>query len=211
MARIALQLALDVGEDSHLVEIAARTRPYVDWIEAGTPWILSRGIACVRLLRECFPEKRVVADMKIVDGGEVEARLGFDAGANLVTVLSCASDATLAGVIRAARQCVGQVMVDLINEPNLEAAALRAQELGSDFICVHTAFDDQASGRSPLGDLERLVGRVRTPLVVAGGLRLDNLAQAVRCAPAAVVVGAALCRAADPAAAARRMREILDG
>jgi len=73
MPHINLQLALDVGESSQLVEIAERTRPYVDWIEAGTPWILSQGMACVRLLRERFPEKRIVADMKIVDGGEFEA------------------------------------------------------------------------------------------------------------------------------------------
>ena len=211
MPHINLQLALDVGESSQLVEIAERTRPYVDWIEAGTPWILSQGMACVRLLRERFPEKRIIADMKIVDGGEFEARLGFTAGADLVTALSCASPATLAGVSRAARECGGQMMVDVINESDLEAAARRAHELGADYICVHTAFDDQAFGKNPLDDLRRLTGLVRTPLVVAGGLNLENLAQVAGYTPATVVVGSALCSAVDPAATAKRMRELLDG
>jgi 3-hexulose-6-phosphate synthase len=211
MSRIALQLALDVGESARLVEIGERARPYIDWIEAGTPWILSEGMECVRTLHQRFPEKRIVADMKIADGGEYEARLGFQAGAGLITILSCASDTTLAGAVHAARLCGGKVMVDLINAPDLLAAARRAEKLGADYVCVHTAYDDQPLGKSPLDDLGYLAGQVGAGLVVAGGLNLDNLTQVAKYAPAAVVVGSALCRALDPAAYAERLRRLLDG
>jgi len=210
MSHINLQIALDVGSMPHLLGIATQARAMVDWIEAGTPWILAEGMAPVRALHAAFPEKRIVADMKIMDGGYYEACLGFEAGASLVTVLGCASDATLAGVIRAARQYSQQVMVDLLQVQDLAGRAHRATELGADYIGVHTAYDDQASGKNPLSDLATLAGVQCAPLVVAGGINLHTLAQIVPYAPAAVIVGSALTGSANPGQAATDMRRVLD-
>jgi len=44
----------------------------------------------------------LLADTKIVDGGEIEAADAFAAGANIVTVLGVAEDETIRGVVRAA-------------------------------------------------------------------------------------------------------------
>lgn len=208
--RINLQAALDVGETDALLTLAEKLRPFVDWIEAGTPWILRDGMAPVHLLKSCFPEKRIVADMKIMDGGYYEACLGFRAGADLVTVLGAASDATIAGVVTAAREYNGQVMVDLLQVQDLTGRARRAVTLGADLIGLHTAYDDHSSGRSPLEELARFAGDSPAPVVVAGGLNLDNLAHVISYCPAAVVVGSALARAADPAQAAAAMRRVLD-
>jgi len=210
-SRINLQIALDMGSAARLIAIATQARAAIDWIEAGTPWILAEGMAPVRELRLAFPEKLIVADMKIMDGGYYEACLGFEAGADLVTVLGGASDATLAGTIRAARQHGRQVMVDLLQVQDLVGRAEQATDLGADYIGVHTAYDEQASGNNPLSALATLAGVKCAPLVVAGGLNLRTLAQVVAYSPAAVVVGSALTGAADPTQMAADIRRILDG
>jgi 3-hexulose-6-phosphate synthase len=209
-SRINLQIALDVGTTKQLLGIASQASQAIDWIEAGTPWILAEGMAPVRALRHAFPEKLIVADMKIMDGGYYEACLGFEAGADLVTVLGGASDATLDGAIRAARQHGKQVLVDLLQVPDLAERAKQATALGADYIGVHTAYDDQASGKNPLSALKALAGIKCAPLVVAGGLNLITLPQVVLYSLAAVVVGSALTGAADPRQMAADMRRILD-
>ena len=209
MPLIHLQMALDVGDTSSLIKLAEQTREFIDWYEAGTPWILSAGMSAVRALRQALPEKYIVADMKIMDGGYYEACLGFEAGANLVTVLGCAGDATISGVVRAAREHHGQVMVDMIQVADLTGRARQVAALGADYIGAHTAFDDQTAGNSPIADLAALSKPGFAPVVVAGGINLKTLPEIAAFRPLTVVVGGALTNAADPANMAHQLREVL--
>ena len=208
--RIKLQVALDIGETSALLQIGRQVADYVDWIEAGTPWIMAEGMGAVRALRSTFPQKYILADMKIMDGGHYEAVLGFRAGANIVTVLGVASNSTITGAIQAAREFNGQVMVDLIQVTDLVSRAQELTELDVDYICVHTAYDDQQLGRNPVADLALLSTQKTAPLVVAGGIGFNNLPQVVAYAPAAVVIGGAITKAKEPERAAQQIRAALD-
>ena len=55
-----------------------------------------------------------------MDAGLLEAQMGFDAGADIVSVLGLASKKTLTSVKQTADQNGGKVMVDMINHPNPE-------------------------------------------------------------------------------------------
>jgi len=209
MTSIHLQMALDVGTTPSLVKLAEQTRDSVDWYEVGTPWILSSGMAAVDALRRAVPDKYIVADMKIMDGGYYEACLGFEAGANLVTVLGCAGDATISKVVRAAREHHGQVMVDLIQVVDLPGRARQVAELGADFIGAHTAFDDQSAENNPIADLAALSGPGFVPVIVAGGINLKTLPEIAAYHPLTVVVGGALTNAPHPAEMARELRKVL--
>jgi len=68
-----------------------KVAPFVDIIEAGTPLIKQEGLRIISILKECFPEKLILADMKTMDAGGLEAKLAYDAGADLVTVLAVAT------------------------------------------------------------------------------------------------------------------------
>ncbi len=208
--KVRLQVALDIGTTAALVQIGRQVVDFVDWLEAGTPWILSEGMGAVRALRSVFPEKCIVADMKIMDGGYYEAIQGFKAGANIVTVLGAASNNTIYGATQAAREYNGQVMVDLIQVTDLVRRAIELTEMGVDYICVHTAHDDQQLGKSPVAGLAMLSAQKTAPLVVAGGIGLHNLPLAIAHAPAAVVIGSAITQAKEPEFAAKQMRAALD-
>jgi len=205
--RIHLQLALDRGQTDELLAVARLAAPYVDWIEAGTPWIISQGLSVVGELRRAFADKRIVADLKIADAGELEAEMAFGAGADIVSVLGVAGDLTLKAALRAAEGHRGRIVVDLLHVPEPANRAREAIALGASLVVYHVAHDDLAGGRGRLPDVPQ---EARGALVVAGGIRLEDIRAVARFRPMAVVVGRAITEAPDPEAAARAFREALD-
>ena len=115
---MALQLALDVAELKEALAIAKKASHYVDWIEAGTPLIKNEGLRSVRELKKHFPDKKIVADMKIMDTGKFEVGLAADAGADIVTVLGVADMKTIKDAISGARKRKVEILVDLISTPS---------------------------------------------------------------------------------------------
>lgn len=211
MPQVKLQLALDGTLDAARAVLEA-AHSYVDVIEIGTPLIFREGVAAVRWARAAYPGKAILADLKIMDAGEAEAAIAFEAGAGVVTVLGAAADATVCGAVRAARQHGGQIMADLVqvSDPVARGRALLA--LGCDLLCVHTAHDLQGGGETPLAALRWL--REALPdaaLAVAGGITLRTIDAALSAAPAVVIVGSAITGADNPAQAARALRERIDG
>jgi 3-hexulose-6-phosphate synthase len=190
-----VQVSLDltsIGEALHVAEIAVRAG--VDWLEAGTPLILAEGLHGVRALRERFPRHPIVADLKTMDGGYLEAEMMARAGASMVVVMSQAHRATVRAVVRAARQYGLRVMGDVLAAPDKVAAARALAEDGCDYIIVHTGFDERHEdpSRSPWDDLPQVVAAVDLPVQAVGGLRLEDLDRLPAAGAPLVVVGAPL-------------------
>ena len=208
-----LQLALDFVDLHRAVEVAELAVPAgVDWVEAGTPLIKSEGLDAVRELRRLFPGKVIVADMKIMDAGRVEVETAAKAGAQVVDVLGAATDATIAECVQAGKNYGAKIAVDLIAVADPLARARQVEELGADYISVHVAIDEQMRGRGqdPFAVLAAVSGAVRVPVGVAGGINSETAAQAVAHGAGYVIVGGAITKAKDPAAATREIRRALD-
>jgi 3-hexulose-6-phosphate synthase len=206
-----LQLALDHTSLRDALTLLEKTADMVDIAEAGTPLILSEGIRVVREIRERFPGLAVLADLKIMDAGALEAGIGFDAGAHIVTVLAVCQEVTLRRAAEAARAHGGQLMADLIAAPDICVRARRVAELGADILCCHTAFDAQGEAEGPLAELEAL--RAALPdaaLAVAGGITARRVTALLPFRPGIVIVGGAVSGAGDPRAALREIRGLLE-
>src|SRR4051812_50043666 len=78
-------------------------RAGVDWLEAGTPLIIAEGMNGVRALRGQFPKTPIVADLKTMDGGYLEAEVMAKAGATHVVVMARAHEETIRVVVKAGR------------------------------------------------------------------------------------------------------------
>ena len=99
-----VQISLDLTNlEEALVTAALARRAGVDWLEAGTPLILAEGLHGVRALRERFPGVPIVADLKTMDGGYLEAEMMAKAGATHVVVMARAHEETLKCVVKAGR------------------------------------------------------------------------------------------------------------
>lgn len=200
-----VQISLDLTNIDEALETAALAmRAGVDWLEAGTPLILAEGLHGVKKLRAAFPKIPIVADLKTMDGGYLEAEMMAKAGATHVVVMARAHEETIKCVVKAGRDYGIQVMGDNLGCPDMVGAAKWLEDLGCDYIVHHIGYDERrgiaAQGKrmpSPLDQLREVVQAVNIAVQAVGGLSLE---QAIRCpeygAPL-VVLGAPLTIDAD--------------
>src|SRR5688572_9488320 len=108
-----VQISLDLVSIPEAIETAHMARRAgVDWLEAGTPLIIAEGMHGVRALRREFPNVPIVADLKTMDGGWLEAKLMAEAGASHVVVMERAHAETVKCVVQAGRDFGVKVMGD---------------------------------------------------------------------------------------------------
>lgn len=205
-----LQAALDTLTLDECLELLEETKGYIDIAEVGTPFIIEEGMVPVRAIKEKFDSIEVLADAKIMDAGEFEADKCFEAGADIVTVLGVSNDETIEGCVRSAKKYGKKIMVDMIAVKDLEQRTIEIDNMGVDYICVHTAFDVQASGKDPLEEL-KVVNKVikNAKSAVAGGVKLSTIDDIVNEGAAIIVVGGAICNAKDRAATSKEMKSHL--
>ncbi len=203
--RPIVQISLDVVEiDEALATAAMALRAGVDWLEAGTPLILAEGMHCVRALRARFPDVPIVADLKTMDGGWLEAELMAKAGATHVVVMARAHDETIRCVVQAGRDFGVKVMGDNLACTDKVAAARRLEDLGCDYVIHHVGYDERrglaARGEptpSPLDQLREVVAAVQVPVQAVGGLTVEQAIRTPEYGAPLVVLGAPLTIDAD--------------
>ena len=200
-----VQISLDLTDIREAIETAhLAIRAGVDWLEAGTPLILAEGLHGVRALRQEFPGVPIIADLKTMDGGYLEAEMMAKAGATHVVVMARAHEETIRCVVKAGQDYGVQVMGDNMIESDLVAASRRLEDLGCDIVIHHIGYDERrgiaARGHrmpSPLDDLRAVCEAVRIPVQAVGGLSLEQAIQCPAYGAPLVVLGAPLTIDAD--------------
>jgi 3-hexulose-6-phosphate synthase/6-phospho-3-hexuloisomerase len=190
-----VQLSLDLTSMDEALETAAiAVDAGVDWLEAGTPLLLAEGLHAVEKLRARFPDHPIVADLKTMDGGYLEAEMMAKAGADFVVVMGRAHEATIRRVIDAGREFGVQVMGDNLAADDRVACAAWMEGLGVDVVVHHIGFDERAMirGMSPLDELDAVVKAVSVPVQAVGGLSIPQAIECARRGAPLVVVGAPL-------------------
>jgi 3-hexulose-6-phosphate synthase/6-phospho-3-hexuloisomerase len=176
-----LQVALDFVDLSRAMKCADESvKGGIDWLEAGTPLIKSEGLNAIRKLRERFPGKTIVADMKIMDAGRTEVEIAAKAGANVVCVLGAASDSTIKECVEAAHNYGARIQVDLIAIKDARKRAIEVAKLGVDYIGIHCPIDDQMAAKNPFSELKEIARRISIPISVAGGINSETAPDAVK-------------------------------
>ena len=195
-----VQISLDLTNIDEALETAAMAlRAGVDWLEAGTPLILAEGLHGVKKLREAFPSIPIVADLKTMDGGYLEAEMMAKAGATHVVVMARAHPETIKCVVKAGKDFGAKVMGDNLGCPDMVLAAKELEDLGCDYIVHHIGYDERrgiaAMGMrmpSPLDQLKEIVNAVNIPVQAVGGLSLEQAIQCPAYGAPLVVLGAPL-------------------
>ena len=203
LTRPIVQISLDLTSLEEALDHARKAvRAGVDWLEAGTPLILAEGLRAVQGLRREFPHHPIVADLKTMDGGYLEAEMMAKAGATHVVVMARAHEATIKAVVHAGRDYGVKVMGDDLACADKPAAARRLQDLAVDFVVHHVGYDERRdpdvirarSGRAPtpLDELAAVAAAVRIPVQAVGGLSIAQTCELGRFGVRHLVLGAPL-------------------
>jgi 3-hexulose-6-phosphate synthase/6-phospho-3-hexuloisomerase len=198
--RSIVQISLDLTSVPEALEMADKAlRAGVDWLEVGTPLIIAEGMRGVRALRERYPDTPIVADLKTMDGGWLEAELMARAGATHVVVMGVAHEETIELVARAGKDLGVQVMGDNMAMPDPVAGAKKLADLGCDYIIHHIGYDYRTLRRqrgeaheTPLDRLREVVAAVEVPVQAVGGLTVEQAIRTPEYGAPLVVLGAPL-------------------
>ncbi|SIS54276.1 3-hexulose-6-phosphate synthase [Zobellia uliginosa] len=205
-----LQVAIDLLKIEDAIALATKVSPYIDIIELGTPLIKSEGLSGIRKMKDAFPDKLVLADLKTADAGELEADMAFGAGADYITVLGATGDATIAGAVKSAKAHGKGIVVDTIGVKDRVKRAQEAIALGAEFVELHAGLDEQAEETYSIQVLIDEAARAGVPVSIAGGVNLGSIAAVKQSGVTVAVAGAAIYGAEDPSQAAKELKELLE-
>ena len=206
-----LQLALDDLTLDEALLLVEKVIKQIDIIEVGTPFLYQEGMRAVKILKERFPEKEILADMKIMDAGYYEAMEAFKAGADYITVLAVTDIITIKECVKAAEEFGKEIVVDMICVDNMPEKISELEKAGAHGLAVHTGTDQQAVGRRPIDDLRVMSSfRKSAKISVAGGIKAENVAEYAALKPNVMIVGSGICHASNPVKAAKEIKDAME-
>nr|WP_279600079.1 3-hexulose-6-phosphate synthase [Bacillus sp. B19-2] len=208
--QVELQLALDLVNIPEAIEVVKEVEEYIDIVEIGTPVVINEGLRAVKEVKAAFPNLKVLADLKIMDAAGYEVMKASEAGADIITILGAAEDMSIKGAVEEAKAQGNKILVDMIGIKDIKSRAKELDELGVDYICVHTGYDLQAIGQNSFEDLMTIKNVVKNAkTAIAGGIKLDTLPEVVELKPDLIIVGGGIANQDDKAAAAAKMKQMI--
>jgi 3-hexulose-6-phosphate synthase len=208
-----LQLAIDLLDQKEAAKLAQEVEEFIDIVEIGTPIVINEGLSAVEHMSKSVTNTQVLADLlKIMDAASYEVSQAVKFGADIVTILGVSEDASIKSAIEEAHNNGKKLLVDMIAVQNLEQRAAELDKMGADYIAVHTGYDLQAKGVSPLESLRTVKSVIsNSKVAVAGGIKPDTIKSVAVEQPDLIIVGGGIANADDPKAAAKQCRDIIDG
>ena len=197
-----LQVALDNLSLESALDSTRVLAEHVDVIEAGTILCYAVGApGAVKALRALYPDKIIVADLKVADAGSVLADMVFRAGANWLTVICNAPLATMRKAGEAGARTGGEIQVELYGNWTLDEAR-EWRKLGVKQAIYHRGRDAQAAGQSWSGeDIDKAgeLSRLGFEVSMTGGLEVSDIKLFRGLNVKSFIVGRTLRDCPDPA------------
>lgn len=195
-----LQVALDLVDLAEVKRVLCEI-PDSDHIliEVGTPLVKMLGTSVVHEIRAARPGSFVILDLKTLDTGNLEVRLAADATADAVVISGLATKKTIELAINEARKTSIYSIIDMLNVQN-PLGVLQGLDVLPDVVELHRAIDMEASAHvwDQIPAIKALATEGRKLLVaVAGGIRVDTEADALKAGADILVVGRAITRSKD--------------
>jgi 3-hexulose-6-phosphate synthase len=202
-----IQLAIDRVSIEKAKEISRQAIHYIDIIEVGTALIKDFGTVSIKEIKEAFPNKIILADMKTIDEGAYEFKAAFNSGADVATVMAAASIDTIKACYKVAEDFGKLMMIDLLEVGNEKINMLT--DFTEAIFCIHSPSD---GGKQDLTSLLKEF-KERFPKIskvaVAGGVNFQTITSIKEADVDIVIIGGAITKADNIEKAAKKFREMI--
>ncbi len=191
-----LQVAMDLV-DMKSVERVLTGVPANDHviIEAGTPLIKQFGLNVISEIRKIRPDSFIVADLKTLDTGNLEARMAANASADAVVVSGLAPVSTIEKFILETRKTGIYSVIDMLNveDPVALIKDLASRGAAPSIVELHRAIDNEGSEYDwgNIGAIKEAAGG-NLLVATAGGIRQHVVKTALASGADILVVGRAI-------------------
>ncbi|QXO94509.1 bifunctional 5,6,7,8-tetrahydromethanopterin hydro-lyase/3-hexulose-6-phosphate synthase [Methanospirillum purgamenti] len=206
-----LQVALDIVDMGKLRSVLS-SLPENDHliIEAGTPLIKKFGLQVISEIRAIKPNAFIVADMKILDTGNLEARMAADSSADAVVMSGLAPASTIEKAITEARKTGIYSVIDMLNVED-PVGLIASLKVKPDIVELHRAIDAEHTSHAwgNIGDIKKAAGG-KLLVATAGGIRVPVVKEALKTGADILVVGRAITASKDVRHAAEEFLEQLN-
>src|SRR5271157_368150 len=193
-----LQVAMDLVDMGKVAQVLQEV-PQNDHviIEAGTPLIKKFGLGVIGEIRKLRPNAFIIADLKILDTGNLEARMAADATADAVVVSGLAPTSTIEKAIAEARKVGIYSIIDMLNVQN-PAKLIEKLKVKPDVVELHRAIDTEETAHA-WGDIAAMKKAAGGTLLVAtaGGIRVEFVKDALKAGADILVVGRGITASKD--------------
>ncbi|MCG8572845.1 MAG: 3-keto-L-gulonate-6-phosphate decarboxylase UlaD [Spirochaetes bacterium] len=204
-----LQIALDTFDLPSALSPLQKAHQSIDVIEVGTVLCLSEGMHAVRIIRSLYPDKIILADVRIAEAGSIISKMAFEAGADWVSVVSGASMTTAEVVFKEAQKWKRDVQIELSEGWTWEKAK-QWRDIGIEQAIIHRSRDKEVSGELSWGeaDFENIckLADMGYKVTVTGGVNLEDI-KCFQGIPVYIfIVGRGIRSAADPSISASQFQ-----
>jgi 3-hexulose-6-phosphate synthase/6-phospho-3-hexuloisomerase len=206
-----IQIALDYATSEEALAMAAiGLEAGVDWLEIGTPLIVSQGVAPIGHMVRAFPSIPVLADYKTMDSGWKNVQRTAEQGGHVMTVCANSPDETVQSAVVESKKTGVWVVADTIGVKRQAERARQCAEWGVHMIYLHYGADQRRSDAS--GDSTQWLDEVQQAVAIPVGVgcfAVDDGVRAAQRGAELVAIGHPVISAADPLAELRTfVREV---
>ena len=209
MKRPLLQLALDeLSLENAFKVLSTGVDEVVDIIECGTILIGSEGKKAVRIMRERYPDKKLVADFKIADSGKVMAGMLLEGRPDYLTVICSANHKTMKAVVQEIedRGLNTEVQMELYGNWTFEELEIWKQ-IGIRQVVLHHSVDETAGWSPKEIETVRKLCEHDIQVTVTGGINCESIELFKGLPIFCIIAGRSIRTSADPVSEAKRMKD----
>jgi len=207
--RPLLQLALDeLSLENAYKVLDTGVDEVVDIIECGTILIGSEGRKAVSILRDRYPNKKLVADFKIADSGKVMAGMLLDGKPDLITVICAANHKTMKAVVDEIkdRNLNTEVQMELYGNWTFDEIDVW-KSIGINHVVLHHSVDETAGWSKKELEIVKKLCDKNINVTVTGGIDLDSIELFKGLPIYCIIAGRSIRKADNPKLEAQKMKD----
>ena len=209
MNRPLLQIALDdVSLEDAYRSLANGVDETVDIIECGTILLGAEGKIAVKIMREKYPDKLLVADFKIADSGKVTSGLFLEGKPDFLTVICSAHNKTKKAVVDEIKErgLNTQIQIELYGNWTFDDVE-EWKKLGIDQVVLHHSVDEPSGWSEQEIETARKLCEHDIKVTVTGGINYESIELFKGLPIFCIIAGRSIRKAEDPAKEAQRIKD----
>jgi bifunctional enzyme Fae/Hps len=179
-------------------------------IEVGTPLIKHYGTRVISDLRQVAKDTFMVADLKTLDVGKVEADIAYEDTADAVVAAGLAPPETLDAFVHEAKRLGIYAVIDMLNVEDI-LGKLKSLKDFPDIVILHRGIDQESgrtSGLERIKMIHQAFPNKKFLIAVAGGIVPETAKEALEQGADILIVGRYVTQSKDTERAVRDFLEL---